>query len=228
MDMSEQTEGFVKMFSLYQFRVFRPDCKEHLSGTEWMALMYILERRLLYIRFDPKAVNGNTVRIDAAFKQRMYADLGIREKSFEALITKLVKGGIFYRLKNGWFMVNPYAFCKGTHTEIVRRIGVFRSSTIAMPLTRKKMPQFLATPSYKELVAKISDQNRAYAQKSAAEKRSSGTADFSELADEEMDFFFPAETPDGSSAGRPDKNGLSSLQGRSILRFFQKTDSDGT
>lgn len=225
--MDTKKEGFVKLFALSQFRIFHPNTKGHLTGTEWMALLYILEHRLLYIRFDPKAVNGNTVRIDRTFKLRMFEDLGIKEKTYEAMVTKLVRGGIFYRLAKGWFMVNPYVFCKGAHAGIVREIGVFRKSTLFLP-ARKESPQFLSTPTYHELVAKVAEQNRRY-QKGWRDAEGPVAAELWEDLGED-----PPRSQQEPEDGIPCLAGMqpavppaepektASWQGRTIARFFEK------
>lgn len=226
--MNSKKEGFLKLYDLSQFRIFHPNAKGHLTGTEWMALMYILEHRLLYIRFDPKAVNGNTVRIDRTFKLRMFEALGIKEKTYEAMVTKLVRGGIFYRLARGWFMVNPYVFCKGAHAGIVRNIGVFRKSTLFLP-ARKESPQFLSTPTYHELVAKVAEQNRRYSEGWREEEEESEAAKPWESMETEPSN--SQQVPEdgvpcltGTQAAPPpaEPEKTSSWKGRTIARFFER------
>ena len=118
--------SFIKVMDLMPFKVFNPKFKECVSGTEMMILMYILQHRLLYIRKDPAKWNGNTVKIDAAFKDEIVDRFGLTgTRTYERLITKMVKGGIFYRIKKDYFSVNPWAFNKGDeeHLYLVREIA---------------------------------------------------------------------------------------------------------
>ena len=131
--------SFIKVMDLMPFKVFNPKYKECVSGTEMMILMYILQHRLLYIRKDPAKWNGNTVKIDAAFKDEIVDRFGLTgTRTYERLITKMVKGGIFYRIKKDYFLVNPYAFCKGNMDGAVKSLGIFRRGNIY--LTEEENP----------------------------------------------------------------------------------------
>lgn len=127
--------SFIKVMDLMPFKVFNPKYKECVSGTEMMILMYILQHRLLYVRKDPAKWNGNTVKIDAAFKDEIVDRFGLTgTRTYERLITKMVKGGIFYRIKKDYFSVNPWAFNKGDeeHLYLVREMNIFRKNTVLL------------------------------------------------------------------------------------------------
>lgn len=132
----KKTEAnFIKVMDLMPFRVFNPKFKECVTGTEMMILMYILQHRLLYVRKDPVKWNGNTVKIDAAFKDEIIDRFGLTgTRTYERLITKMVKGGIFYRIKKDYFSVNPWAFNKGDeeHLYLVREMNIFRKNTVIL------------------------------------------------------------------------------------------------
>lgn len=127
---------FIKTFDLTQFRVFNPKYKECLSGTERAVLDYILIQRLQYVgKFHE--YGGNTVKIDITFKKKLLQECEISQKTYEKLITKLIKGGIFNRITYGYFQVNPYAFCKGEDMDYLRNMGIYLESTLAMPINFK-------------------------------------------------------------------------------------------
>lgn len=125
--------NFIKMQGLHKFKVFNPSCKECLTGTEWGVLMYILYYKLLYIRKDSQAYNGNTIKLDRPFKDELLEQFKMGQSSYERLMTKLVKGGVLYRIKKDWYAVNPYCFAKGRDLEITTEMCIFRESTLNLP-----------------------------------------------------------------------------------------------
>lgn len=149
--------SFIKVMDLMPFKVFNPKFMECVSGTEMMILMYILQHRLLYIRKDPAKWNGNTVKIDAAFKDEIVDRFGLTgTRTYERLITKMVKGGIFYRIKKDYFSVNPWAFNKGDeeHLYLVREMNIFRKNTV---LLKEGESVFITDPNNSQTKTKKPD-----------------------------------------------------------------------
>lgn len=133
---SAKSEGrnFLRMYNLENFKVFNPKYKECLSGTEWAMLMWLLNNKLLYIRRDEDFMNGNWIKMDAKEKSKLREIFGVTQNSYERLIAKLVKGGIFYRIRKDFFSVNPWCFAKGREADVIfsRSHSVFRPSTIEL------------------------------------------------------------------------------------------------
>lgn len=149
--------NFIKVMDLMPFKVFNPKFSECVSGTEMMILMYILQHRLLYVRKDPAKWNGNTVKIDAAFKDEIIDRFGLTgTRTYERLITKMVKGGIFYRIKKDYFSVNPWAFNKGDeeHLYLVREMNIFRKNTV---LLKEGESVFITDPNNSQTKTKKPD-----------------------------------------------------------------------
>lgn len=124
---------FLRTYKLSSFKAFNPKYKEEcLSGAEMMLLLEIVRERLIYIRIDEKAYNGNTIKIDKEYREKVLEYLGVGQGCFEHMLTKLTTGGILYKIRNGYYLMNPYCFAKGEEKKVkfARSMGIFRSSTI--------------------------------------------------------------------------------------------------
>ena len=126
------SENFVKTFELHKFRVFNAAYKEVLSGAERAMLDYILCKRLTYIRSEKKYYYGNTINISKSFKEELLETFDVSISTYQRLITKLVKDGIFFRVKKDFFVCNPYCFAKGENLHYLRENGPFRQSTTSL------------------------------------------------------------------------------------------------
>ena len=122
-------EHFIKTFNLINFRVFNPKYKQCLSGTERGLFDYILIKRLTYTG-KTRPYGGNTIKIDKQFKEKLLKEFNVSAKTYEGMITKLVQDSILNRLANGYYQVNPYAFCKGENTNLLRELDIYRDSTL--------------------------------------------------------------------------------------------------
>ena len=124
---------FLRTYKLSSFKAFNPKFKEEcLSGAEMMLFLEIVRERLIYIRIDEKAWNGNTIKIDKEYREKVLENLGVGQGCFEHMLTKLTSGGILYKIRNGYYLMNPYCFAKGDEQKVkfARNMGIFRSSTI--------------------------------------------------------------------------------------------------
>lgn len=124
---------FLRTYKLSNFKAFNPKFKDEcLSGAEMMLLMELVTERLLYIRKDEAAWNGNTIKVDKEYREKVLAELGVGQGCFEHMLTKLTSGGILYKIRNGYYLMNPYCFAKGNEALVkyARGMGIFRNSTI--------------------------------------------------------------------------------------------------
>ena len=124
---------FLRTYKLSSFKAFNPKFKEEcLSGAEMMLFLEIVRERLIYIRIDEKAWNGNTIKIDKEYREKVLENLGVGQGCFEHMLTKLTSGGILYKIRNGYYLMNPYCFAKGDEQKVkfARNMGIFRNSTI--------------------------------------------------------------------------------------------------
>ena len=93
---------FLRTYKLSNFKAFNPKFKDEcLSGAEMMLLMELVTERLLYIRKDEAAWNGNTIKVDKEYREKVLAELGVGQGCFEHMLTKLTSGGILYKIRNG-------------------------------------------------------------------------------------------------------------------------------
>lgn len=132
LQQAKSSENFVKVFELHKFRVFNSSYKEVLSGAERSMLDYILCKRLTYIRSEKKYYYGNTINISKSFKEELLETFHVSASTYQRLITKLIKDGIFFRVKKDFYVCNPYCFAKGERLEYLRENGPFRSSTTSL------------------------------------------------------------------------------------------------
>ena len=126
---------FLRTYKLSSFKAFNPKFKEEcLSGAEMMLFLEIVRERLIYIRIDEKAWNGNTIKIDKEYREKVLENLGVGQGCFEHMLTKLTSGGILYKIRNGYYLMNPYCFAKGDEQKVkfARNMGRVRSSTIGL------------------------------------------------------------------------------------------------
>lgn len=130
----DEGRNFLRVYNLENFKIFNPRYKECLTGREWAMLMYLLNNRLLYIRRDEDFMNGNWIKMDAKEKDKLMKTLDVTLNSYERLISKLVSGGIFYRIRKDFFCVNPYCFAKGRESDVTfaRKHSYFRPETISL------------------------------------------------------------------------------------------------
>lgn len=124
-------EHFIKTFDLTKFRIFHPRFKECLTGTERALLDYIIIKKLTYTG-KGHAYGGNTIRIDKQFKEKLLKEFNVSVKTYEGLITKLVQDGVFNRISNGFFQVNPYVYAKGEDITSLRDLGIYRENTVIL------------------------------------------------------------------------------------------------
>jgi len=132
-ERKQPQDRFLRTYNLSSFKAFNPKFKEEcLSGAEMMLFLEIVRERLIYIRKDEKAWNGNTIKIDKEYRERVLAKLGVGQGTFEHMLTKLTTGGILYKIRNGYYLMNPYCFAKGSEemVKFARSMGIFRNSTI--------------------------------------------------------------------------------------------------
>ena len=132
-ERKELQDVFLRMYNLSSFKAFNPKFKEEcLTGNEMMLFLKIVKERLLYIRKDEKAWNGNTIKVDKEYREKVLEELGVGQGCYEHMLTKLIKGGILYKIRNGYYLMNPYCFAKGNEALVkyARNMGIFRSSTI--------------------------------------------------------------------------------------------------
>lgn len=122
-------EHFIKTFNIMNFRVFNPKFKQCLTGTERGLLDYILIKKLQYIG-KSRPYGGNTIKIDKQFKDALLKEFDVSAKTYEQMISKLVQDGVFNRLSNGFFQVNPYAIAKGENVNILRELGIYKDNTL--------------------------------------------------------------------------------------------------
>lgn len=132
-ERKELQDVFLRMYNLSSFKAFNPKFKEEcLTGNEMMLFLKIVKERLLYIRKDEKAWNGNTIKVDKEYREKVLEELGVGQGCYEHMLTKLIKGGILYKIRNGYYLMNPYCFAKGNEALVkyARNMGIFRNSTI--------------------------------------------------------------------------------------------------
>lgn len=67
-ERKQAQDSFLRTYKLSSFKAFNPKFKEEcLSGAEMMLFLEIVRERLIYIRIDEKAWNGNTIKIDSLY-----------------------------------------------------------------------------------------------------------------------------------------------------------------
>ena len=75
---------FLRTYKLSSFKAFNPKFKEEcLSGAEMMLFLEIVRERLIYIRIDEKAWNGNTIKIDKEYREKVLENLGVGQEWLE-------------------------------------------------------------------------------------------------------------------------------------------------
>lgn len=131
MNKKAQFENHVRMFNLNNFKCFNPRFKQEcLSGNEMMLCLYMINEKMKYVRNDIKHYNGNTIKIDKQDRKEMLDYLQLGQGTYEHMLSKLTSNGIFYKIQNGYYLVNPYAFCKGSRDGLVKSLGIFRRGNI--------------------------------------------------------------------------------------------------
>ena len=132
---------FYKTFDISQFKVFNAAYKEVLSGSERAILDYMLYKRLTYVRKDKKYYYGNTINISQSFKNEILNKFEISISTYQRLITKLVKSGVFFRIKKDFYSVNPYCFARGEDLKYIKENGPFKEKFLGnsdKPFKREK------------------------------------------------------------------------------------------
>lgn len=132
-ERKQPQDVFLRTYKLSNFKAFNPKFKDEcLSGAEMMLFMELVTERLLYIRKDETAWNGNTIKVDKEYREKVLEKLGVGQGCYEHMLTKLTTGGILYKIRNGYYLMNPYCFAKGNEALVkyARGMGIFRSSTI--------------------------------------------------------------------------------------------------
>lgn len=124
-----EDQHFIKTFKISNFRVFNPRFKQCLTGTERGLFDYILVNKLTYVGVT-RPYGGNTIRIDKQYKEKVLKEFKVSAKTYEQMITKLIQDGVFNRISNSFFQVNPYAFAKGENVNCLRELGIYKDSTL--------------------------------------------------------------------------------------------------